>query len=113
MITTYKPYYVSRKLKVDEMVCIECEKIISDALSMLDGVKSVDSKWKNGLVIVVYDLHKANIQDVEKLLSDIGYQPDNNLLSRINRDWIRFIEKSERDNLTHVGHCCSKPPIGA
>ena len=113
MITTHQPHPVTHRLKVEEMVCVECEEIIADGLTALNGVINVDSEWRKGAVIVTYDLHNTRIQDVEKLLSDIGYPPDRGFLSRKKRDWIHFTEKNEVDNLKHVGHCCSKPPVGA
>ncbi len=104
---------VTHSLKVMEMVCPDCEGIIADGLTALEGTSKVESNWRKGVVTITYDLHKTRIQDVEKLLSDIGYPPDTGFLSRKKRDWIHFTEQNEVDNLKHVGHCCSKPPVGA
>ena len=109
---THEHHPVSHSLKVEEMVCPECEEIIADALSELQGVGKVDSEWKKGEVTVTYDLHKTRIQDVEKLLSDIGYPPASGFFARKKRDWVHFTEKNEVDNLKHQAHCCSKPPSG-
>ncbi|MBF0445097.1 MAG: cation transporter [Magnetococcales bacterium] len=113
MATTQEAYLVTRTLKVEEMVCVECEEIIAEALTMLSGVTAVDSNWEKGQVTASYDLHKTHIQELEKLLSDIGYPPSKGFLARKMRDWIHYTEKNEVDNLKHVGHCCSKPPAGA
>ncbi|MBF0384137.1 MAG: cation transporter [Magnetococcales bacterium] len=112
-MSIHNTHLVTRILKVSEMVCVECEKIIGEALTMLDGVSKVSSNWKKGLVMASYDLQKTRIQEVEKLLSDIGYPPSNGFIARKKLDWLHFIEKNEVDNLKHVGHCCSKPPVGA
>jgi copper chaperone CopZ len=113
MTTTHEPHLVWRKLNIQEMVCVECEEIIADALSMLDGVSRVTSNWKKGLVTVEYDLHKTKIKEVEKLLSDIGYPLANGFFANRKRDWVHFTEENEINNLKHTGHCCSKPPVGA
>ena len=103
---------VTRTLKVTEMVCVECEKIIAEALPALGGVSHVQSDWQSGEVTVTYDLYRLRIQEVEKLLSEIGYPPDAVFFQRKKRDWLHFTEKNEYDSLKHVGHCCSKPPVG-
>lgn len=113
MTTSDQTHNVTRTLQVEEMVCVECDEIITEALSMLGGVVKVESKWQKGLVTITYDLQKTRIQEVERLLTEIGYPPQNGYFARKKRDWIHFTEKNELDNLKHVGHCCSKPPVGS
>ncbi len=113
MTTTHDTHPVTRTLKVTEMVCPECNAIIADALKALDGVQAVNPDWRKNVVAVTYDLHKVRVQEVEKLLAEIGYPPDPDFLHRKKRDWLHFTEQNEADNLKHVGHCCSKPPVGA
>ncbi|OSM04133.1 hypothetical protein MAIT1_03593 [Magnetofaba australis IT-1] len=95
------------------MVCPECENIIAEGLSALDGVSTVKAQWEKGLVEISYDLNQTRFEEVEALLSEIGYPPDDGFIARKKRDWTRFTEQNEVDNLKHVGHCCSKPPVGA
>ncbi|MBF0590079.1 MAG: heavy-metal-associated domain-containing protein [Magnetococcales bacterium] len=113
MTTDHQPHPVTHTLKVMEMVCPECDEIIEDAVSILDGVSEVNGDWRNNSVTVTYDLQQVRIQEVEKLLTEIGYPLDGGFLQRKKRDWIHFTEQNEIDNLNHVAHCCSKPPAGA
>jgi copper chaperone CopZ len=113
MASTHDPYTVSRNLWVAEMLSSECEKNISEALGTLDGVSKVVANWQKGLITVCYDLHKTHIQDVEKLLSDIGYPLADGFWAGKKRAWVYYKEKNEINNLKHIGHCCSKPPTGA
>jgi copper chaperone CopZ len=107
---THNSHQVTRTLKVTEMVCTECDNIIAEALSALNGVTHVQSDWRNNTVTVTYDLFRVKVQDVEKMFYEIGYPPDSGFFQRKKRDWLHFTEKNELDNLKYVGHCCSKPP---
>lgn len=95
------------------MVCPECERIIDEAMTMLSGVQNVTSNWEKNTVVAIYDLNLTRFHELTELLADIGYAPDNGFFQRTKRDWIHFTEKNEVDNMKHVGHCCSKPPVGA
>ncbi|MBF0381674.1 MAG: heavy-metal-associated domain-containing protein [Magnetococcales bacterium] len=107
-----KTYPVTRNLKVTEMVCDECSNIIAEALQALGGVSHVQSDWQHNKVTVTYNLYQVKIQEVEKLLLEIGYPPAEGFLQKTKREWLHFREKNEMDSLKHVGHCCSKPPVG-
>lgn len=107
------PHLVTHSIKVTEMVCPECERIIAEALTVLDGVVNVTSNWRRNTARVNYDLNLTRFQDLEELLNDIGYAPDTRFFHSVKRGWIRFTEQNEIDNMKHVAHCCSKPPVGA
>ena len=109
----HETHTVTHTIKVTEMVCPECETIINVALSALPGVQKITSNWQKNTVTVTYDLTQVQFQDVEELLRDIGYGPNNGFIHRSKRNWIRFTEQNAVDNLHHVGHCCSKPPVNA
>ena len=113
MAKTHEPHPVTRTLKVTEMVCRECGEIITDAILAMTGIQDVQPDWRKNKVTLTYDLRTVRIQEVEKLLTEIGYPPDPGFFHRKKRDWIHFTEKNEVDNLRHVAHCCSKPPVGA
>mgnify|MGYP000642564571 CR=1 FL=1 len=113
MATTNDTHPVTRTLKVTEMVCPECDAIVADGLSALDGVQKVEADWKKNSVTVTYDLLKVRAQAVEKLLAEIGYPPDPGCFRRKKRSLLHFTGQNEADNLKHGGHCCSKPPVGA
>ncbi len=113
MAVTDETHPVTRTLKVMEMVCPECSEIIGDGLSGLPGVQRVDSDWRRNKVTVTYDLYRVRAHEVEKLLADIGFPPHSSFPHRWMRDWIHFTEQNEVDNLQHVAHCCSRPPVGA
>ncbi|MEG3637633.1 heavy-metal-associated domain-containing protein [Magnetococcus sp. PR-3] len=113
MSTAHKTHPVTRRIRVFDMVCPECEKIIAEGLLVLDGVIEVESDWDKGEVCVTYDLFQVHVQDIEKLLIEIGYPLQDTFWAQTKQAWIHYTEKNEIDNLHHKAHCCSKPPAGA
>jgi copper chaperone CopZ len=112
MATQKEMHLVTRTVKIENIVSIDCEDIIADALTILEGVTNVAVNRAKGNVTVTYDLQKTQIQEVEKLLIEISYPASMDFLARKTREWLHYTEKNELDNLKHVGHCCSKPPKG-
>ena len=45
-------------------------------------------------VVVTYGLHQTRIQEVEELLTEIDYPPDDSFMSRKKRDWTHFTEQN-------------------
>ena len=113
MAATHDPHPVTRTLTVSGMVCEGCARIVVEGVEGLTGAGSVAADWRRNRVTVTYDLKRVRIQEVEKLLADIGYPPAQGFFQRQRRRLLHFAEQNERDNLKHVGHCCSKPPPGA
>ncbi len=113
MTTTHKAHPVTRTLKTTGMACDGCEEIITEGLEALTGTGSVTADWRKNRVTVTYDLTRVRFQEVEKLLADIGYPPDDGFIQRKKRQWLHFTEQNQVDHLKHVPHCCSKPPVRA
>lgn len=110
MGTAQEQQLVTRTLKVSEMVCPECDAIIVEALSAMNGVLQVKADWRTNQVHVTYDFPMVRIQDVEKILTEIGYPPDSGILHGWKRGWLHFTEQNAIDHLKHVAPCCNKPP---
>jgi len=90
-----------------------CEQTIQRGLNTLPGIHKVHADHHTGQVKVTYDLGATQLQTVEGKLAELGYPPDDGFWARKKRGWVHFTEQNKRDNLTHQGHCCSKPPSGA
>ncbi|MBF0369115.1 MAG: heavy-metal-associated domain-containing protein [Magnetococcales bacterium] len=113
MTPSTKRHLVTRSLTVTEMVCPECEEIITEGLGALSGVQEVKACFGDNQVTVTYDLFETHFGEVEHFLTEISYPPADGFIQRKKRDWIRYTEKNELDNLNHKAPCCSKPPTGA
>lgn len=59
-------------LKVEGMMCEGCENRIKNALSTIDGVKSVKADHKTGIVTVEADENVAK-DTMEEAIVDIGF----------------------------------------
>nr|VFK28384.1 MAG: Copper chaperone CopZ [Candidatus Kentron sp. MB]VFK29440.1 MAG: Copper chaperone CopZ [Candidatus Kentron sp. MB]VFK74779.1 MAG: Copper chaperone CopZ [Candidatus Kentron sp. MB] len=101
---------VARTIRVTGMSGSECEQTIRRGLHILPGVREARAEHRTGRVWVSYDLGAIRLQALEERLAQLGYPPKNGFGARIQRAWIYFTEQNRRDNLTHRGHCCNKPP---
>lgn len=61
------------KIKVNGMVCEGCENRVKNALSTLDGVKSIEASHKTGIVTVISnkEIEKLVIED---RINDLGFE---------------------------------------
>lgn len=109
MEQTYEPHLVTRSLKVTEMICPECDDIIMDALSVLDGVENVSTDWRLNSVTLTYDLHRIHLEEVESVLTEIGFPPDPHFFERHKREWFHFTEQNERENLEAIPRDLTQP----
>ena len=70
----------------------------SQMLIDLDGIVLVDAISETHL-IVRYDLRCFTLNDIEELLTTVGFHLDNNLLIKLKRALYRYTEETERANL--------------
>ena len=100
----------NRTLLVEKMVCEGCEEKIKKEISNLSGVLEVEANHKTEKVKVKYDILKINLKSIEYKLKKIGYNLRENFLYKLDRGFIHFLEKNEKDNLTGKSSaCCSNP----
>lgn len=61
------------KIKVEGMVCGGCEKRVQNALSTIEGVKSVTASHEDGVVIINAD-EKIDENVIKEKIEDIGFE---------------------------------------
>lgn len=61
-------------LKIDGMVCVNCENLIEEVLLENDGVIKVKSSYSKGLAEIDYDEDKISINDLIKIINKEGYK---------------------------------------
>ncbi len=61
-------------LKVEGMSCSHCEKAVKQAVSALDGVKSVAVSLKDKTVTVEHDPGKASLDQIRQEIEGQGYE---------------------------------------
>ena len=61
------------KLKINGMMCGGCENRVKNALSEIDGVKSVEADHNTGIV-VINSKKDLDIAKIKEQIIDIGYE---------------------------------------
>ena len=61
-------------LKVEDMVCVNCENLIEEVLLEKDGVIKVEASYSKGTVKVDYNEDKISINDLIKIINEEGYK---------------------------------------
>ena len=61
-------------ISIDGMSCEHCVKAVKDALSSKNGVKKVEVSLENKSAQVVFDDEHTNIEDLESVIVEEGYE---------------------------------------
>lgn len=87
-----------RKLRIEGMVCLECEQKIKETLQKLDGVRSVDADYKRGEIRVEYDILKTSLKEIESKIEGLGYNLPSGFFSKMKRGFIHYADETTREN---------------
>ena len=60
-------------IKVKGMVCGGCENRVKNALSQIEGVKSVEASYKDGIVKIVAS-QNVEKKAMEETINEIGFE---------------------------------------
>jgi len=80
-------------IKVQGMVCDECEQRISKILSTVGGVKVICADSEKGIVEVEYEPGRCSFEQIKAAIRNIGYSIDETAIDRIKSKLINFSEK--------------------
>jgi len=61
------------KLSVPGMSCPSCPYMVKDAVSMVDGVKSVTATMADRSATVTFDDAVTTLEEIQQATADIGY----------------------------------------
>lgn len=61
------------QIKVSGMVCEGCENRVKNAVSILDGIQSVEANHKTGIVTIISN-KEIEKSDIEEKINDIGFK---------------------------------------
>ncbi|MDW7731535.1 MAG: heavy metal translocating P-type ATPase [Methanolobus sp.] len=62
------------KIKVYGMTCMHCHKRVTDAISALEGVSSVEVDLEDENATVEFDPYKTSLEDIRQAVVDAGYE---------------------------------------
>lgn len=63
-------------IKVYDMTCGHCQKRVADAISSLEGVKSVDVNLESESATVSFDSEKVSLDDIKAAIRKAGYSTE-------------------------------------
>lgn len=61
------------ELNVEGMHCGGCSSRLNRVLGNLDGVKSADANFENGIVKVSYDEGTIELDEIKECIADAGF----------------------------------------
>ncbi len=61
------------EVKVPQMKSPECSKVIQDALSRIEGIRSAQPDVAQRVIVVTYDSKKLAIRNIEFLIAGVGF----------------------------------------
>ena len=64
---------MEKELKVNGMMCVNCQKHVHDALAAMAGVSAVDVSLENGTAKVTAD-REISQDEFKKVIEDAGYE---------------------------------------
>ncbi len=66
---------IRKLVTVYGMTCENCRKVIINGLEKINGVQKVSVKLPNRLVEVEFDPEILTLDDIKKLIQELGYDP--------------------------------------
>lgn len=65
------------KIKTKGMTCNSCEKLITEELKNIDGIKTVKSNYKDETTEIEFDEKKIGLEDIFDKVKKLGFTPSN------------------------------------
>lgn len=90
-------------LKIEGMVCVNCENLIEDILLDNNGVNKVEVSYTKGLAKINYNENKTSINDLIRVISENGYKVID-FSNEVNEDLSNKNKKSKKRDI----NCANK-----
>ena len=71
-----------RQLYIDGMTCINCQKKIENCLRKRVEIKEASVSYETGVAKVLYDANKITLQEIIRIINDLGYDVKSEANSR-------------------------------
>lgn len=65
---------IRKVLQIEGMTCSNCEVIIENALSKIDGIIEIKAKYKSSTVYITYDDNLISLNQIIDHIENIGYE---------------------------------------
>ena len=71
-----------RQLYIDGMTCINCQKKIENCLRKRVEIKEAAVSYEKGMADILYDANKITLQEIIRIINDLGYDAKSEANSR-------------------------------
>ena len=88
-------------LKIEGMVCVNCENLIEDILLDNNGVNKVEVSYTKGLAKINYNENKTSINDLIRVISENGYKVID-FSNEVNEDLSNKNKKSKKRDIDYA-----------
>ena len=88
-------------LKIEGMVCVNCENLIEDILLDNNGVNKVEVSYTKGLAKINYNENKTSINDFIRVISENGYKVID-FSNEVNEDLSNKNKKSKKRDIDYA-----------
>ena len=88
-------------LKLEGMVCVNCENLIEDILLDNNGVNKVEVSYTKGLAKINYNENKTSINDLIRVISENGYKVID-FSNEVNEDLSNKNKKSKKRDIDYA-----------
>ena len=85
-------------LKIEGMVCVNCDNLIEDILLDNNGVNKVEVSYTKGLAKINYNENKTSINDLIRVISENGYKVID-FSNEVNEDLSNKNKKSKKRDI--------------
>ena len=62
-----------RQLYIDGMTCINCQNRIENCLRKRVEIKEAEVSYETGMAEILYDANKITLQEIIRIINDLGY----------------------------------------
>jgi sulfite exporter TauE/SafE/copper chaperone CopZ len=82
----------TKKIYIQGMHCVSCEKLLNDELKNVSGVQTVKADRKTGIVEIGYDQKEPEFSAIKKMAEKFGYNASEKSLSNDNIGKFKWAE---------------------
>ena len=68
------PTMVEVNLKIEGMICDDCEASIKKGVTELAGIDSINSNYEDSTAFVRFDSTKTNLKEISEAIAKRGYE---------------------------------------
>ncbi len=97
-------------IKVYDMTCGHCQKRVTNAISLLEGVESVKVDLESESATVSFDTHKTSLDEIKRAVQKAGYSTEEERETQANTEAETSVTTGSTGLASENSHRLSKKP---